>query len=121
MRFTDVKSTDLRAVQRDGYQLIIQYGVSDELTINTQFGADRTIQFIQFSDGVIWNTTDIETHAAALPILGTSGNDMLYGTSLADILVGGLGNDTYVVDNIGDQVSEALNEGTDTILSLIHI
>ena len=32
-------------------------------------------------------------------------------------MAGGLGNDTYFVDNAGDVVTEALNAGTDTVQS----
>ena len=34
---------------------------------------------------------------------------------------GGLGNDTYVVDDAGDTVTEALNEGTDTVQSSLSL
>ncbi|MGH8756457.1 MAG: calcium-binding protein, partial [Burkholderiales bacterium] len=36
-------------------------------------------------------------------------------------MIGGAGNDIYVVDNIGDTVSELANEGTDTIQSQIAL
>ena len=32
---------------------------------------------------------------------------------------GGIGNDSYVVDNVGDVVTEAANEGTDLVYSSI--
>ena len=48
---------------------------------------------------------------------GKAGNDTLTGWSGADTMIGGLGNDTYFVENMGDIVTEKLNEGTDTVSS----
>jgi Ca2+-binding RTX toxin-like protein len=50
---------------------------------------------------------------------GGSGNDTLDGGTGADALTGGAGDDLYIVDAAGDSVTEALNEGTDTVQSAV--
>ena len=50
---------------------------------------------------------------------GGAGNDTLDGGAGADTMIGGTGNDTFIVDNVGDVVTENLNEGTDTVQSSI--
>ena len=52
-------------------------------------------------------------------LTGSSGNDTLDGGLDADSMAGNAGNDTYIVDNVGDLVTENLNEGTDTVQSSI--
>ena len=41
------------------------------------------------------------------------------GGTGTDFLIGGKGNDTFVVDNIGDIIAEGLNDGIDTVESSI--
>ena len=48
-------------------------------------------------------------------LTGGTGNDTLDGGAGIDIMAGGLGDDTYWVDNVGDSVTENLNEGTDLV------
>ena len=50
-------------------------------------------------------------------LTGNSGDNVLNGLAGADQMNGGAGNDTYVVDNVGDIVSELAGEGIDTVNS----
>ena len=50
---------------------------------------------------------------------GGAGNDTLDGGTGIDTLTGGIGDDIYMVDNVGDTVTEAPLQGTDTVQSSI--
>ena len=52
-------------------------------------------------------------------IIGNSSDNILDGVTGADTLIGGAGNDTYYVDNSGDQIIEYANQGTETVQSSI--
>lgn len=65
-------------------------------------------------------------------LIGSSHNDILRDTSVigvdnvidggpgADQMAAGLGNDTYMVDDVGDVVTEWAGQGIDTILTTLH-
>src|SRR5262249_58780896 len=48
-----------------------------------------------------------------------SGDNLLDGGAGADAMSGGLGNDIYFVDNIGDQTFENPGQGNDTVFSTV--
>lgn len=52
-------------------------------------------------------------------LIGNDANNVLDGKAGADTMIGGSGDDTYIVDNAGDVVIEALNKGTDHIISSV--
>ena len=56
---------------------------------------------------------------AADTISGLGGSDILDGGLGADLMRGGAGNDTYMMDEAGDQVIEATGEGADIIYSAV--
>jgi Ca2+-binding RTX toxin-like protein len=63
----------------------------------------------------------ITGNVAANALNGLAGNDTLDGGSGADRMLGGTGtgNDTFYVDNLGDQVVEYTNQGSDAVFSSI--
>jgi Ca2+-binding RTX toxin-like protein len=66
-------------------------------------------------DGGSGNDT-LEGHGADDTLRGEDGNDILDGGSgYHDILIGGLGNDTYVVDSPYDRTTEFAGQGIDVV------
>ena len=59
------------------------------------------------------------TGSAAISGTGNAIDNVLTGNTAANVLGGGAGNDTYVVDNAGDVVVEFADEGTDLVQSSV--
>ena len=91
----------------------VQFAILDNKITITAAGlvvtGTDTVGGTDGTGGTVSATTGNDT------LTGTSGNDLLDGKEGADSLRGLAGNDIYVVDNVGDTVTEMLNEGTDTV------
>ncbi|MBL8338351.1 MAG: DUF4347 domain-containing protein, partial [Rhodoferax sp.] len=100
---------------------------SDLVTEYLSEGTDSVTSSVgYFLPGNVENLT--LTGSADLYGYGNDGNNTLTGNSGANLLFGGAGidtmqgnggNDTYYVDNLSDTVTEALNQGADTVYSLV--
>ena len=110
-----------------GNDTYIVDNVGDKVIENANAGTDTVLSSITYSltsnvenlsltgsDSI--NGTGNELNNT---ILGNSADNTIDGGVGADTMAGGAGNDTYVVDNVGDLVTENINSGTDTVLSSI--
>jgi Ca2+-binding RTX toxin-like protein len=87
-------------------------GLGGADTLNGNAGADLL-------DGGAGNDI-LNGGAGADTLLGGAGNDTLNGGVDADSMSGGAGNDTYVVDSLGDVVTEAAPDGVDLVQTTLN-
>lgn len=101
---------------------LVKIGVA---TANGTYFLTANVENATLTNTVAFNITGnalsntLTGNAAANVLTGGDGNDTLDGLGGADSLDGGAGDDTYVVDNAGDVVTEAAGEGIDTAKSSI--
>ncbi|WP_293970434.1 calcium-binding protein [Sphingomonas sp.] len=95
-----------------------------DITPGSHTGSDTiysTVSYSLFQQFVetltLGGTANIDAtgNAQSNRLNGNSGNNVLNGMANADVMAGGKGDDTYYVDNAGDQVIEADGEGNDTV------
>lgn len=84
--------------------------VTVNLTTNVVSSGDATGEIISNFENIIGSNFNDN-------LTGTSGNNTIDGGAGNDTMAGGDGNDTYVVDSVGDVITE--NAGTDTVISSI--
>ncbi len=114
---TGIAPADVTVRNDDNFLYMSIAGGSDQLVMDNWFlkGSRYKIAQFKFADGTVWNADDVKARLN----VGAAGNDSLTGTTGADTMKGGMGDDTYVVNNKADVVTENLNEGTDLVQSSI--
>ncbi|WP_334040822.1 calcium-binding protein [Burkholderia ambifaria] len=88
----------------------------DTVTSSANYILNANIEELRLVEGFNVNGTG---NALDNRIVGNSADNILDGVTGADTMIGGKGNDTYYVDNIGDRVVEFAGEGIDTVQSKI--
>jgi Ca2+-binding RTX toxin-like protein len=101
---------------------------ADQITEAANAGTDTVIA--SFNYGLGANVENLTLAGAANlngsgneldnEIRGNAGHNVLDGGSGADMLRGRAGDDTYLVDNVSDQVIEAASEGVDTVIASVN-
>ncbi|WP_310450657.1 calcium-binding protein [Sulfuritalea sp.] len=90
----------------------------DVVTENANAGTDTVQSSIAYTLGANVENLTL-TGTSDINGTGNSLANSLTGNSGANALSGGIGNDTYVIDNIGDMVIENANAGWDIVKSSI--
>ncbi len=101
--------------------------VLDTITENVGEGTDLVRSSISYTLGAnVENLTllgsaniDGTGNALANALRGNAGNNILDGGAGADKMYGYGGDDTFIIDNAGDGISEAAGGGTDTALASV--
>ena len=99
--------------------------VSDAVIENADEGTDTVQSYISYMLGsnlenlalVGGYNVNATGNAYDNVLIGNGGNNILDGGLGADSMAGGGGNDTYILDNIGDTVTEYAGYGVDTVIS----
>ena len=73
-------------------------------------GNDWQIDFVEFSDGTVWDKTELANRLVEGQ--GTAGNDIIEGTSSADILYAGAGNDVINAQGGSDELYGGSDDDT---------
>ncbi|MET3449667.1 calcium-binding protein [Ralstonia sp. 1138] len=88
----------------------------DTVIASTNYILNANVQELRLTEGGAYNGTGNSLNNR---IIGNNQDNILDGVTGADTMIGAQGDDTYYVDNVGDQVIELAGEGTDTAAASI--
>lgn len=91
--------------------------VGDIVNESAGGGTDTVNSYINYSIATDLNLENITLLGSAISATGNSGDNVLKGNSAVNTLIGGDGNDTYIVQNSNENVVELAGGGTDTVIS----
>ena len=115
LKFTDINPDDV-TLRRSGVDLFVKINATgEEIEIDEQFYSATNnwgIERIEFADGTVWDRDAIESN---IKILGTDGNDNLFGTDVDNLFIGGLGDDNIDSRKGSDTFVYASGDGNDYI------
>ncbi|ESQ73921.1 M10 family metallopeptidase [Asticcacaulis sp. AC402] len=94
------------------------FGTGDTLTEAAGEGTDTVRSAVTVTLAAELEILEL-TGAANVNGTGNALNNKLYGNAGDNVLTGGAGNDSFYIQNIGDNVSEAVGGGTDSIFSSV--
>ncbi|MEC4890332.1 MAG: calcium-binding protein, partial [Nitrospira sp.] len=104
----------------DAGDLVVEFagGGNDtvEASVNFVLSNDAEVETVVLTGSSLINATGSFTDNK---LIGNSGDNLLDGSLGNDTMQGGAGNDTYLVESLGDGVTENLNEGIDTVQSSV--
>jgi Ca2+-binding RTX toxin-like protein len=88
-------------------------------SVSYVLGAGVEVELLSTTNDAGTGAIDLTGNNLANSISGNAGNNVLDGGGGADAMAGWLGNDTFYVDDAGDQVVELSGQGTDTVISTV--
>ncbi|TAZ71163.1 hypothetical protein ELH72_30080, partial (plasmid) [Rhizobium ruizarguesonis] len=117
LRFSDLNATDV-TVTRNGSDLILLVGEGSnadasialkDVISSYNYGIDQIV----FANGEVWNRSSFAAHVEYVG--GTSGNETITGSSSADEIHAGLGDDTLIGGADSDTYIYLAGDGHDVI------
>ena len=119
-RLTGGAGNDSFVVDQAGDRVVEASGGGvDRVFASTSYAlqAGQEIESLQLLASTGSANLNLTGNAVSQSLVGNNGNNVIDGGVGADAMTGRGGNDTYIVDNLGDRIAESVGGGSDTVLT----